>query len=89
MSREILILIAEEDPDFVKMVEDSLRESGGLYRLEVVSSGKACLKKLQDEKYDILLLDHFLSDGSGLKWGSAFRPSLSQPKETHRCPSRR
>jgi len=50
------------------MVEDSLRESGGLYRLEVVSSGKACLKKLKDEKYDILLLDHFLSDGSGLKW---------------------
>jgi len=68
MSREILILIAEENPDFVKMVEDSLRESGGLYRLEVVSSGKACLKKLQGEKFDILLLDHSLPDGSGLKW---------------------
>ncbi|MBS3919788.1 MAG: PAS domain S-box protein [Deltaproteobacteria bacterium] len=68
MSREIRILIAEENPDFVRMVEDSLRESGGLYRLGVVSSGKACLKKLQDEKFDILLLDHSLPDGSGLTW---------------------
>lgn len=68
MGRKIRILIAEEDPAFVKMVKHSLKESGGLYDLEVVSSGEACLKKLKDEKFDILLLDHALPDGNGLQW---------------------
>ncbi len=50
------------------MVADSLKESGGLYRMEVVSSGEECLKKLQEDRFDILLLDHFLPDGDGLDW---------------------
>ena len=50
------------------MVEDSLRESGGAYQVERVSSGDECLEKLQSEKFDILLLDHLLSDGKGLEW---------------------
>ena len=68
MGREIRILIAEEDIAFLKMIEDSLKESGGLYQIEKVYSGEACLKKLQSEKFDILLLDHFLPDGKGLNW---------------------
>lgn len=68
MSREIRILIAEEDPDFVKMAENSLRESGGNYDVEKVSSGEACMKKLQKEKFDVLLLDYSLPDGKGLDW---------------------
>ena len=49
-------------------MEDSLKASGSLYHTEKVSSGKECLKKLQKEKFDILLLDHALSDGEGLDW---------------------
>ena len=68
MNREIRILVAEEDSNFLKTIEDSLNASGSLYHAEKVVSGKECLKKLQREKFDILLLDHALSDGDGLEW---------------------
>lgn len=75
MSRKIRILIAEEDPDFVKMVENSLRESGGSYDIEKVSSGEACMERLRNEKFDILLLDYSLSYGKGLDWLRKFNES--------------
>jgi PAS domain S-box-containing protein len=68
LDKRIRILVAEEDSGFLKMMEDSLKASGSLYHTEKVSSGKECLKKLQKEKFDILLLDHALSDGEGLDW---------------------
>ena len=68
MKQEIRILVAEKDPDFVALLEQSLAESGGSYVIGKVSSGKECLKKLREEKFDILLLDHLLSDGEGLDW---------------------
>ncbi len=68
MRQEIRILVAENDPDFVTMLEQSLAESGGSYVIGKVSSGKECLKKLREEKFDMLLLDHLLSDGEGLDW---------------------
>jgi two-component system NtrC family sensor kinase len=68
LDKRIRILVAEEDSGFLKMMEDSLKASGSLYHTEKVSSGKECLKKLQKEKFDILLLDHALSDGDGLDW---------------------
>jgi PAS domain S-box-containing protein len=60
--------VAEEDPIFLRMIEDSLRESSYPYHIEKVSSGEECLRKLQTEKFDILLLDHILPDGEGLDW---------------------
>ncbi|MBM4323026.1 MAG: PAS domain S-box protein, partial [Deltaproteobacteria bacterium] len=68
LTRQIRILIAEEDFSFTNMIEDSLRESGGEYLIEKVSSGGACLKKLQEDEFNILLLDHSLPDGEGLDW---------------------
>ncbi|OGP73325.1 MAG: hypothetical protein A2V86_16455 [Deltaproteobacteria bacterium RBG_16_49_23] len=68
VGREMRILIAEEDFSFLKMVEDSLKVSGSLYHIEKVSSGEECLRMLQKEKFDILLLDHLLPDGEGLNW---------------------
>jgi PAS domain S-box-containing protein len=64
----IRILVAEGDAVFLKMIEDSLEGSGYPYYTEKVSSGEGCLKMLQDEKFDILLLDHLLPDGKGLDW---------------------
>lgn len=57
------------------MVEDALRESGGGYEIERVSSGEDCMKKLQGERYDILLLDYALPDGKGLDWLRKFNES--------------
>ena len=68
MDSGIRILVAEEDSSFLKMMEDSLRASGSLYDIQKVSSGGECLTMLQKEKFDILLLDHSLSDGEGLNW---------------------
>ncbi len=50
------------------MVEESLKDSGGVYSMERVSSGGECLERLQRERFDILLLDHSLPDGEGLDW---------------------
>src|SRR4030043_2153978 len=50
------------------MMEDSLKASGSLYHIQKVSSGGECLRMLQKEKFDILLLDHSLPDGEGLDW---------------------
>ena len=49
-------------------MEDSLKASGSQYHVKKVSSGKECLRLLQKEKFDILLLDHSLPDGEGLNW---------------------
>jgi PAS domain S-box-containing protein len=68
MERKIRILVAEADPSFVKMIGNSMKESGSLYDLEAVSSGRDCLEKLREQKFDILLLDHDLPDGKGLDW---------------------
>ncbi len=68
MTRQMRILIAEEDQNFISMIASSLQIAGGQYNMEMVSSGEACLKKLQEESFDILILDHSLADGDGLKW---------------------
>ena len=68
MDKKIRILVAEQDSSFLKMIEDSLKTSGSLYHIEKVSSGEECLRMLQKEKFDILLLDHSLPDGEGLNW---------------------
>ena len=68
MDKKIRILIAEEDPEFIRMIEQSLKDSRGLYEIDKVSSGEDCLKRLQSAKFDILLLDHGLPDGKGLDW---------------------
>jgi PAS domain S-box-containing protein len=68
LDKRIRILVAEEDSSFLRMMEDSLKASSSPYGIDKVFSGKECLKKLQSEHFDILLLDHALSDGGGLNW---------------------
>jgi len=68
VERKIRILVAEADPVFRRMVEESLRESGSSYALKTVSTGDKCLQELKEEKFDVLLLDHTLPDGDGLDW---------------------
>jgi two-component system, NtrC family, sensor kinase len=72
LERKIRILVAENDPAFARMLDDSLKESGNPYHVEKVSSGQDCLQKLRQKKFDILLLDHDLSDGKSLTWLQRF-----------------
>jgi len=44
LEREIRVLVAEADPSFVKIIADSMEESGSLYDLESVSSGRIAWK---------------------------------------------
>ena len=62
------ILVSGGDRDFIEMIKTSLLQTGGQYHVESVSSGDDCEKRLRGGKYDILLLDHSLPDGSGLEW---------------------
>lgn len=62
------ILVAENDCDFIELIKSSLLNAGDQYQVETVSSGADCMKKLSDGKFDILLLDHSLTDGEGLEW---------------------
>ena len=62
------ILVAENDRDFIELIKSSLLNAGDQYQVETVSSGADCLKKLSEGKFDILLLDHSLTDGEGLEW---------------------
>lgn len=50
MHRKIRILVAKADLAFVRMLEDSLKESGSPYLLEKVSSGQECFRVLQQKK---------------------------------------
>lgn len=72
MAIPIRILIAEEDLDFLEMIKESLRMIGYQYQIETVPSGEECLKKLQKERFDLLLLDQSLPDGEGLDWLKKF-----------------
>ena len=56
MKRKVRILVTVEDSGFLRMMEDSLKASGGLYAVKKVASGEECLRMLQKEKFDILLL---------------------------------
>lgn len=72
MALPIRILIAEEDLDFLEMIKESLRMIGYQYQIEMVPSGEECFKKLQEERFDLLLLDQSLPDGEGLDWLKKF-----------------
>ena len=66
MNNPVRILIAESNTDFLKMVEDSLKNEPGRYIMEKASTGKECMEKLKEKQYDLLLLGHLLTDGEGL-----------------------
>jgi DNA-binding NtrC family response regulator len=68
LDKKIRILVAEEGPSFLRVIEDSLLASGGLYHTDIASSGEQCFKMLKKEKFDILLLNRSLPDGEGLNW---------------------
>ncbi|HNT97448.1 MAG TPA: response regulator [Elusimicrobiales bacterium] len=49
------ILIADDDPDLADLLESYFGGQG--YRVEVVTNGKDAVQRLQEEKFDLALLD--------------------------------
>jgi serine phosphatase RsbU (regulator of sigma subunit) len=60
MKRKLRILYIEDNPDDAGLVELTLRRSGLLFNMLVISSEKQFVKELNDYDPDIILADHSL-----------------------------
>ena len=69
------ILVADDDPVIRLLINEIL--AGQDYELEVVSSGEACLKSLQDNTPDLLLLDVIMPEMNGIEVLEAIRKQYS------------
>ena len=57
------ILIVDDEPEMLEMIRFRLEKSG--YTVFTATTGEECIKKAQDERPDVILLDILLPDLSG------------------------
>jgi len=62
----IRVLYAEDDPNIASVVRSYFEHFGGDCTLEVVTTGQACLERMNGGGVDVLLLDLVLPDIDGL-----------------------
>ena len=68
MSKEtIKILMVEDDRAHTRLAERTFSRVGLNYEVVQVASGSECLKRLQEENFDIVLLDYYLPDEDGFQ----------------------
>ncbi len=77
MTREYHILIIEDDED-IAMVEQVYLESSG-YQVTVLNNGKNILEILQEQSYDLLLLDVMLPGKNGYQICQEIREIYPMP----------
>lgn len=65
------VLIVEDDATLSSTVSDAVASWG--YRTESAETGELALKKIQDENFDLVLLDIFLPDCKGHELISQFK----------------
>ncbi|MCD6147941.1 response regulator [bacterium] len=65
------ILLAEDDPFVVEIYSRKIKEAG--FDLEIVQTGEEALRKIKEERFDILLLDMVLPGLSGWEVLEAIR----------------
>ncbi|WP_069659073.1 sigma-54-dependent transcriptional regulator [Arcticibacter eurypsychrophilus] len=65
------ILLVEDDTTFSLILDNFLQKKG--HKVHVTHTLKASLKSLEQNKYDLLLLDYRLPDGNGLEVMAAAR----------------
>lgn len=74
------ILIADDDPDIVDLLEAYCRKKG----LEVFSvpNGKEALRRLEAEKFDLVLMDVMMPyiDGYHVTYEATSKPGVAPPK---------
>lgn len=59
------ILIVDDDKDFLRMLEMSL-ESNPDYHITSIKDGSAALAEIQQQSFDLLLIDYNLPGANGL-----------------------
>ena len=57
------ILLVEDDANITESLTEFLSEEG--FSIEAVKGQRAAFSKLEEKKYDLVLLDIFLTDGNG------------------------
>jgi len=57
------ILLADDDPLLIEVYSNKLKTAG--FKLEIAQTGEETLRKLKEEKFDLLLLDIVLPGISG------------------------
>ena len=58
------LLLADDDPDFVKMLETALQKES--WKLETTSQGTVALEMVKKGGYDLILLDILMPDLNGI-----------------------
>ena len=74
------ILIADDDPDIVDLLETYF--TGKEYEVVIVTNGKDALKKAENDKFDIILLDVMMPyiDGYHVAYEISSKQESSAPK---------
>ena len=68
MSKEtIKILMVEDDRAHTRLAERTFKRVGLNYDMLQVASGAECVKRLSEEKFDLVLLDYYLPNEDGLQ----------------------
>lgn len=57
------ILVVDDDPDTLKLVDLTLRTAG--HQVRIASGGEECLSLMRTESFDLVLLDIMMPDISG------------------------
>lgn len=68
---EAKILVVDDNEMNLQVIEGLLRPTG--VQLTTVLSGKECLLRLQEDSYDLVLLDHMMPDMDGIETLHALR----------------
>lgn len=77
MSQIIQLLYAEDDPQDADLTRSYFDREAPDFSLEIVGSGTACLARLAEKSFDLLLIDNLLPDMYGLDLISQLRASRS------------
>ncbi|MEO6995463.1 MAG: response regulator, partial [Lacunisphaera sp.] len=63
----VRVLYAEDDSQISQMVQLYFTNSAPDYRLEVVNSGRKCLERMAQERFDVVLVDLMMPEFDGLE----------------------
>ena len=79
LAKTISILLVEDDPDYVELIQEMLQQHGKLdFRLQRADRLSHCLERLEEGEYHILLLDLGLPDSLGLDTLEAVLPAAGE-----------
>jgi DNA-binding response OmpR family regulator len=74
MGSKASILIVDDEPDTIGLIELTLKTAG--YNVQSAISGQQALRKIRDESFDLVLLDIMMPDMSGF---DVLKHLLSEP----------